>query len=82
MGGGLWVAGSGILVKVAGSESLAASGVRAFPWGRTAPGGAGSALVAFERPLGAKRSFAVWGRPCAVMPLEPDARSVRDGGSS
>jgi hypothetical protein len=45
-----------------------------------AGGARGSHLVAFERPAGP--ALGAWGRPCAVMPLEPDARSVRDGGSS
>ena len=73
MGGGLWAAGSGILVEVAGAESAP-------------PGRAGVAL--FAGTAGAGRACGVrtlsplsgplwvetpWGRPCAVMPWDPAA---------
>ena len=80
--------GSGILMKVAGRSPR--RGFGACACGRAVPEGAGGACggawapwvdfgpVAFERILGRREPFG--GRPCAVMPLEPEPVSGGDLG--
>ena len=81
VGGGLGVAGSGIW-KGGGSESARrAPGLLldGAVQGERRGGSAGFGPVAFERALWGWTTLK--GRPCAVMPLEPDARAREGAGA-
>ena len=84
MGGGFWVAGSGILRQGGGSGSVLRVRLRGDARGAQAPGAGhgvgarrGPSRSPLRRPLGPavriERSgrAGLCGLPCAVMPLEP-----------